>query len=376
MHLLTNSSLLSETIGTIYDCVLDPAKWEPTLSGLAAQIGARRASLGVMSAAGENRGQTVALGFEGIGESEAGAALNPLTPAALLHPVDRAYVASRDFGLPTLKATRFYREVLAPRGDIDCIAFVIMRDGDAFAHWILITQDDRAPISADEVAGFELVAPHLRRAVEISNLFGLRKLECETYRTALGHLDATVMILDAERRPVYANPRAEAEIARGDVFRLSGGRVTGATSSAEAALRRVVRGRLAGGAGGFEAAVQASTGEEKLLFAVSLDADGNGLFGAPGRLTMLVLRAPREDTRNPITIAARLFNLTPAQVQVLHFLAQGHTPDEISDLLGITAATVRSHLADLFRRTGTARQAELVARALSLASPLRPLKPH
>jgi DNA-binding CsgD family transcriptional regulator len=83
------------------------------------------------------------------------------------------------------------------------------------------------------------------------------------------------------------------------------------------------------------------------------------------------MRSPREDTRNPIAIAARLFDLTPTQVQVLSFLAQGHAPDAIADILGVGMATIRKHLKDLFARSGTSRQAELVARTLSLASPLR-----
>ena len=58
-------------------------------------------------------------------------------------------------------------------------------------------------------------------------------------------------------------------------------------------------------------------------------------------------------------------------MQVLAFLTQGHAPDGIADLLGVSGTTVRSHLADLFARSGTSRQAELVARTLSLASPLR-----
>jgi DNA-binding CsgD family transcriptional regulator len=56
---------------------------------------------------------------------------------------------------------------------------------------------------------------------------------------------------------------------------------------------------------------------------------------------------------------------------VLAFLAQGHAPEVIADLIGISSTTVRSHLSELFRRTGTGRQADLLARTLSLASPLR-----
>ena len=151
------------------------------------------------------------------------------------------------------------------------------------------------------------------------------------------------------------------------MLRLRDGEVRGATEQVEAVLRRVTQDAAAGGAAGTEAAVTGTDGEERLLFAVALDTPA----GDESRALMLVLRSPREDTRNPVAIAARVFGLTPAQLQVLAFLAQGHAPEAIAEIIGVSVATVRTHLSDLFRKTDTTRQAELVARALSLASPLR-----
>jgi DNA-binding CsgD family transcriptional regulator len=108
-----------------------------------------------------------------------------------------------------------------------------------------------------------------------------------------------------------------------------------------------------------------------LLFAISLDDTAASGGALRQRSTLLVIREPRAESHNPVAIAARVFGLTPAQVQVLAFLAQGHTPEAISDIIGISSTTVRSHLSELFRRTGTGRQADLLARTLSLASPLR-----
>ncbi|HZF75232.1 MAG TPA: helix-turn-helix transcriptional regulator [Acetobacteraceae bacterium] len=371
MRLLQDPALLAATIGSIYDCVLEPERWEAVLAGLGGLIGARRGFLGIATAGGETRGRICLHGLQSVEDATRHATINPLLPLGLVQPPDRAYVVSRDYGLSTLMATRFYREVLAPRADLDSISFVVMREGDAFAHWILITQDDRAPITAEEAAGFELIAPHIRRAVEISNVLGMQRLAAESYRAALGQLDAAVLILDGGRRPAYANARAETVLGTERLLRVRQGRVQGATEGAERALRRATEGTMAGGAAGFEEGLAATDGEEWLLFAVALDPGGDDKLGIAARSVMLVLRAPREDTRNPVAIAARLFDLTPAQVQVLAFLSQGHAPDAIAEILGVTVATVRTHLAELFRRTGTTRQAELVARTLSVASPLR-----
>jgi DNA-binding CsgD family transcriptional regulator/PAS domain-containing protein len=366
MRLLSDPDFLSQTIGRIYDCVLRPEAWQELISSLAEMLEARRAFLGLSDANGQTLAISVTHNIAADAALERYSRINPILPIGLTWPYDKAFVVSRDYGLEAFQATRYHREYLAPRGDRDAIAFLATREGSALGHWLIVTQDDRGPITEAEAKGLELVAPHLRRAVEISKVLGVQQLSAETYRASLDQLEAAVMILDHHRRPTYANPRAIAALEAGTLLRLTGGRLLGTTPQAEAALRRAWN-----GPGGRESLVAGTDGEERLLFTVSLKLGRQGRLGQEERSTMLVLRSPREDTRNPVAIAARLFRLTPAQVQVLAFLAQGHAPEAIAEILGLGLATVRSHLADLFRRTDTARQAELVARTLSLAVPLQ-----
>jgi DNA-binding CsgD family transcriptional regulator len=65
------------------------------------------------------------------------------------------------------------------------------------------------------------------------------------------------------------------------------------------------------------------------------------------------------------------FGLTRAERQVLARLALGETPEAIAARLSSEIATVRSHLHRLFEKTGTRRQAELVALLFRSAPPLR-----
>ncbi len=366
MRLLQDPAFLSDMIGRVYDCALRPEGWTPLLAELAAQIGSRRASFNVSSAGG----QLLILAAEhGVAADDPGSRylpINPLLPFGLTWPLDKGMAVLRDYGAEAFRATRYYREYLAPQQINDAVVFLATREGGHFGSWILITHDDRGPITDAEVAGLELVAPHIRRAVEISTVLGEQRLAAESYRAALDQLQAAVLILDAEGRLSFANPAANALLDSGQPLRLLDGRLRGATEAGEQALRRALLAQ-----GGLEVLLPGTDGAEHLLFAVSLATGSGGALGAAGRSTLLVLRAPRQESQNPVAIAARVFNLTPAQVQVLAFLAQGHAPEAIADIIGISATTVRSHLAEMFRRTGTGRQAELVARTLSLASPLR-----
>ncbi|TPG58472.1 LuxR family transcriptional regulator [Roseomonas nepalensis] len=370
MRLLDDPVFLSETVGAIYDCTLRPDAWPEVLERLCDAIGGKRGALGVSTVAGGRAAIAAIHGLPWTEEDERSLAINPFLPLAMVQPIDRAFVGSRDYGMEALQATRYYREYLRPRGFRDLIGFRVTDEGSSFGNWLLVTGDDRDVLTPAEIAGLELVAPHVRRAVEISQVLGAQRLMADSYRATLDRIDAAVLLLDGARRPVYANPRAEGEIAGGAVLRLQDGRLRGATEAAERALRRAV-GEEGGRSGGVEASLAGTDGEERLLFTLGLDAEGCGGL----RRTLLVLRSPREDTRNPVANAARAFGLTPAQVQVLAFLTRGHAPDEIAGLLGVSVTTVRSHLADLFARSGTSRQAELVARTLSFASPIRMPEP-
>jgi DNA-binding CsgD family transcriptional regulator len=358
-------------IGGIYDCALDPGRWDAVLTELAGLLGSSRAFLGVMTPAGQSQALVAAPGFttQDIGVPEN--ALNPIAPLLLTQPPDSAYLASRDYGLPRLKASRYYREFLALRDMLDAVGFVITREGGAIGHWLIPTPHARPPITDDEAYGLTLVAPHIRRATEISRVLGLQRLEAETCRAALEQLESPVLMLGSDRRIAFANPSAGQAIARGSVLRARGDRLTGATEEIERLLRAVTADAAAGGPANLEVAVTGTDGEERLLFAVGLGPHGDARLGLTETSVLVIMRSPRQATQNPVAIAARAFGLSPAQVQVLSFLAQGHAPDAIADILGVGMATIRTHLSALFQRTGTTRQAELVARTLSLASPLK-----
>lgn len=371
MRLLHDPAFMSATVGAIYDCALDPTRWATVMAELAGLLGASRAFLGVSTPAGETPTIVAAPGYLAEDFTAPEMALNPIPPLGLIHPPDTAFVASRDYGLEQFRGTRFHREYLVPRGILDAIAFLVTREGNAIGNWLIATPTTRAPITAEETAGLTLVAPHIRRAVEISRVLGAQRLEAETCRAALGQLDSPVLILGPGRRIAFANPSAERALEGGRILRLRHGTLQGATEPMERLLRRIAADAAAGGPASLEELVAGTDGEERLVFAVRLDADGPGLLGQADPTVLLVMRSPREDTRNPVAVAASVFSLTPAQVQILAFLAQGHAPEAIADILGIAVTTVRSHLAALFQRTGTSRQADLVARTLALASPLR-----
>lgn len=61
------------------------------------------------------------------------------------------------------------------------------------------------------------------------------------------------------------------------------------------------------------------------------------------------------------TVLRGLFDLSPAEANIARDLASGIAVPEIAARRGVSLATVRSHLAQIFRKTGTHHQGQLVA---------------
>jgi DNA-binding CsgD family transcriptional regulator len=62
-----------------------------------------------------------------------------------------------------------------------------------------------------------------------------------------------------------------------------------------------------------------------------------------------------------VRLLQQFFKLTPAEARVAQFMARAETIEDAACALSIRLCTARSHLAAIFEKTATARQAELVA---------------
>lgn len=69
-------------------------------------------------------------------------------------------------------------------------------------------------------------------------------------------------------------------------------------------------------------------------------------------------------------VLSSLFGLTPTEARIALGLAEGKRPARIADDLGVAQTTVAFHMRNLFQKTNTSRQAELVALILSSPAPL------
>jgi DNA-binding CsgD family transcriptional regulator len=86
---------------------------------------------------------------------------------------------------------------------------------------------------------------------------------------------------------------------------------------------------------------------------------------APGPAALVLVVDPDSDPLPDTLILRQLYGLTTTEATVARLLVHGHCPTAIADQLSLSLATVKTHLRAIFDKTGTHRQAELVAHLLS-----------
>jgi DNA-binding CsgD family transcriptional regulator len=212
-----------------------------------------------------------------------------------------------------------------------------------------------------EAAALDRIVPHLTRAMRTK-----LKLDDAARRlaAALGAFDqlATgIAIVDLELKPVVLNRRAERIVAEGDGLTLSD-RCLAATSPVGTGwLRRLVSRaacddpRVAG---------YYTLRLERTAPRPPWSITGRRLPDDEGRGGPLVVLMIEEIERQPGDIApifTAAFGFTPREAALAVELANGSDLAAAAHRLGISVGTARNYLKAIFTKTGTHRQAELVA---------------
>ena len=109
------------------------------------------------------------------------------------------------------------------------------------------------------------------------------------------------------------------------------------------------------------------TGHQRDLLAMIYPlagADGDAEEG-DNPAAVILLSDPERRARLPEDVLARLFDLTPTEARIALALADGWRTADIARQLDVASTTVTFHLRNLFQKTDTHRQAELVALVLA-----------
>ena len=216
-------------------------------------------------------------------------------------------------------------------------------------------QLSRGPLDSEQIRFLQHLRPHLARAATITARMGLGQLDRQL--ELLEEIDLPAAVLGLGGRVVAANA---AFLARREA---AGGGERLALPD-EAVGRQILVALEAIAASRLPpllsfAVAPAGSRPAMILRLLPLRRGAQGLF--TGALAVLVLHEIQPPPLPEATLLSDLFGLTPAQIRLARLLMQGHSLPQAAAATGLSRETLRTQLRAIFEKTGTGRQAELVA---------------
>lgn len=368
---------LSDTIGAIYDCALDPQQWPDTCRKIASLCDSTAGGVCVHDLRHTQNDQLFVFGYqqrflEKLGQSYSESPMAVSDVVANVGDVKALSIEIND-----LYESRFFREVLKPFGLRDIIWFPVLRTGGRMAS-IHASRGDKTPHYGErEISLFKLLSPHVCRVLAISDVLEIRTLRSEMLERTLDGLASGVYLTTRDGRVVYMNAAAERQVKAGNSIRIVNSRISPADPATRAALSKAIDGAarndvdkdareyslaipdVNGGPGYVATLLPVSHGQRRDILAP---------FAAS---VALFTQDPIEAPLLPGEAFARLYRLTGGELRVLLALAQGLGGKEAADMLSISEPTIRTHLQHIYSKTNTVRQSDLLRLLQNATPPIR-----
>ena len=362
---------LSAVIGDIYDAAIDPTLWRNALGSICAFVGGASAVLFWHDAA-TARSEALHLFNEDPVYTrlyfEKYLPMNPMFPAAAF--VEAGVVTTDEDIMPAseLVKTRFYKEWIKPQGITGALA-VNLEKGVTRAS--LINVRTSVPITDEMRHRLSLLVPHLRRAVAIGRLFDQSQATEQALTEALDHVEAAVFLVSPKAEIAFANDTAKKMLGEAALVRREGNTLHAAGSDADRILRSIfvaaAKGDASIGARGVAVPLKRSSNEPWFAHVLPLTSGRRRQAGdSYGAVAAVFIRKTMPNALSPLEEVAKLHKLTASEVRVVDAVLKVNGVRAIADLLGLSQATVKTHLHNVFRKTGTKRQSDLVKLAAGM----------
>ncbi|OJY71102.1 MAG: hypothetical protein BGP16_10895 [Sphingobium sp. 66-54] len=378
---MLGTEAFAELIGLIYDCALDPDCWPDALARIMETLHFCNAALSLMDM---RAGATVLSITNGVEEPWLSRMTNYTqevidqwggleTLNAL--PLEEPYILTRINPRAVTAENRYYTEWARPQRIIDLMGIGLVRDNRMIGTIGLGRHESAGAIREADVETAWLLIPHLQRAVAISRLLDLRQLTANSMEAVLKRLSTPVFIVSAGAHLVWRNSAADELLGTVRALRIRSDRLVLQDGVANQALNRALisltgQDRRASGMGCDIPLQDKATGRLLSLYVLPLPMARGGTGGGGGGPAVIFV-GPHGPQRDPSEIVGALFGLTRTERRIFSRVAAGGTVAEIARDLAVSDATVRTHLGQLFEKTGTHRQAELVALFNSFRLPVR-----
>lgn len=366
--------LLADLVAGFYTACLDRNAWPAVLGKLSETVHADACALAVHDLASGHGRIEEATGIDPAfiaSYADSFAQFNPwlASPDRLPGPggVRTGQMLADD---ADVVASSFYTEWAQPQNLFHHLFGVVDIDGNVVNLLMMARSKEKGAFWEDDVTLMARLLPHLRQGLRAGHILRRAQEMGRVHAHALDVLPIGVIVVSTIGRVLFANRLARDILASEQSFytgnnglglKLPTGRVLFRDLLASTTLRPSVD-----MAGEIQAISVPREGDRRPMTLLALAVDSDPIardFDDPAAI--IYIGDPERPSEVDPKRLIRLYGLSRAEARVAVQLAKGQRLEQVAEALGLTYETVRKHLKQIFGKTLTDRQAELV-RTLAL----------
>lgn len=366
---LSGDDKVLDIVATIYDAGLDATLWPDVLNRIGDAVGGPEVIFGVYDpATGLSNLLAPRIDPARINSLLEWAPRNPLLPLGLGQAPGKVFTVGNFITTDQFTSTDFYQEWWLPAGyDTEPLTTNLLVDRGATGIFTVHGSRGRPALDGERKRLFATLAQHLVRAVAVQRRLYHLTFASESVLAGFDRLQQGFLLVDAAARPLFANRAAHDLLDAGDGIRLEGG----ALCASDPDSRHMLRGLISSCAAAAsittcgEVLLRRRTGRLPLDVVVTPVSQDTEIAALPLTISqrpvaIVLISDPEAEIRARLDNLQQRFGLTPAEAAFALEIVKGDGRQAAADRLGITVGTARTHLSNIFDKTGSKRQAELV----------------
>lgn len=379
---MLDTNRFSSFVGDIYDCVVEPGRWTQTLQRICDHFEGLIATLGVLDTANHQTRFGAACGAPEIvmplvTKYAADMPFYHVIPRMEIDvpvTIDTIYEFVGPGAKEALYASRMGREWSTPNKVTDGLCLALVKQAERVGTLVISTTSDRRPISQGDLDELGFLAPHLRRAVTIGDLFELQQEQSAIYRSLVDNLSCAVLLVSPTLKLIYANSMGETLLANGSLVKSAKGKVAFTGSTVHACIQQTIvtgqRNEVALGSKGIGVPLS-PVRLPAIAHVLPLAGRNQDSLYHPKAAAAIFIAMAGSTPLPAIEAIAALFGLTAAEKRVAFMVAQGMTRADIAKSSGVSDGTVKSQLDAVFDKTQTGSQRALENLLRDLTPPVK-----
>jgi DNA-binding CsgD family transcriptional regulator len=283
-------------------------------------------------------------------------------------PVGRAFAGHRIVPYRDLVKSEMYNDALRAYGLFDICGGRIFARRTEGAAVSLMRARGRPFYGRREVARLGAVLPHMARAFEVRLQLGALARQRDAFAAFIDRRDGGAFLVEQDGHVAHATEKARALLrAPEGPLELERGRLKARDAAADRRLQALFAGRDGISRWLRDAmVVELGRSETHPAYRLRILATNfaGGFLALAGTAFLVIVEAAETPPRDAAEHTAARHGLTPAETELLRELVAGTTLAHAAEHLARSLNTARNQLQSIFAKTGTHRQAELIAKAL------------